>query len=149
MPANLIRNARPNDAPAIARLLDQLGYPCQPAEVPHRLERLGGGRRCEVFVAELEGEVIGLATVHLLAVINRPRDVAWLTALVIDEKVRGQGIGRLMVQWVEAFARAAGCERLSVSTQEHRADAHAFYHRLGMDHTGRRFGKALRQDGEK
>lgn len=143
MMARLIRNARPADAPAIARLLDQLGYPCPPAEVPQRLERFAGGRHSEVLVAELEGEVIGLATVHLLTVLNRSRDVAWLTALVIDEKARGQGIGRLMVESVEAFARAAGCERLSVTTQEHRDDAHAFYLRVGMEHTGRRFGKAL------
>ena len=32
---------------------------------------------------------------------------------------------------------------LAVTTHERRADAHAFYQRIGFEQTGRRFGKAL------
>jgi len=69
--------------------------------------------------------------------------VAWLTALVVDETVRGAGVGRALVEAVEAFARESECERLSVTTQAHRADARAFYPRVGLEETGRRFGKTL------
>ena len=35
------------------------------------------------------------------------------------------------------------CERLSVTTHTDRADARAFYVQIGMQETGRRFGKPL------
>jgi N-acetylglutamate synthase-like GNAT family acetyltransferase len=138
-----IRRAEEADAEAIARLLDQLGYPADNAEVPERLQRLRANHRGAVLLAEREHEVVGLATVHILSVLNRRRDVAWLTALVVDESVRGSGVGRLLVTAAEDFARQSGCERLSVTTQEHRADAHKFYVRIGLEPTGRRFGKML------
>jgi len=138
-----IRKATTADAGAIAGLLTQLGYPTTSAQVPARLDRLTGDGRAAVFVAQHEGRVIGLATAHVLSVLNRNRDVAWLTALVVDATARKSGIGRALVEAVESFARKAGCERLSVTTHEHLTDAHAFYASVGLQHTGRRFGKML------
>jgi GNAT superfamily N-acetyltransferase len=138
-----IRDATPVDAQAMARLLDQLGYPTGSADMPGRMDRFANGGRAAILLAERNGQVIGLATAHILAVINRPRDVAWLTALVVDNDARGGGVGRALVRAVEAFAKAAGCERLSVTTHEDRQGARSFYLKIGMEFTGRRFGKAL------
>jgi len=138
-----MRKATTADADAIAGLLDQLGYPTTSAQVPARLDRLAGGGRATVLVAQQEDRVVGLATVHMLSVLNRNRDVAWLTALVVDASARKSGVGRALVEAVESFARQAGCERLSVTTHEHLTDAHKFYLRVGLQQTGRRFGKML------
>ena len=138
-----IRQATIADAGAVAGLLGQLGYPTEIAEVPQRIERMMGNHRAAVLLAQRGDTVVGLATVHVLSVLNRPRDVAWLTALVVDESVRGSGVGRRLVEAVEEFARQSGCERLSVTTQEHRADARRFYARMGWEPTGRRFGKTV------
>jgi predicted N-acetyltransferase YhbS len=138
-----IRPATPADAEAIAHLLDQLGYPTSTADVPDRLARATGHGRGVVLVAERAGAVVGLATLHVLSVVNRPADVAWLTALVVDAGARRSGVGRALVAAVEDYARRAGCERLSVTTHERRADAHSFYAGLGLELTGRRFGKVL------
>ena len=143
MPTICVRRAAAADTIAVAGLLTQLGYPTAAADVPPRLERLMAGDRAVVLVAERDGFVVGLATAHILSVLNRPRDVAWLTALVVDEAARGLGVGRTLVESVEEFARQSGCERLSVTTQEHRADARAFYPRVGLEETGRRFGKGM------
>jgi GNAT superfamily N-acetyltransferase len=139
----LIRRATAADAADVARLLTQLGYPTERADVPERLGRMAAQDRAAVFLAQRGPGVIGLATVHVHAPLNRRGDVAWLTALVVDEAVRGMGVGRALVAAVEAYACAAGCERLSVTTYEDRADAQAFYVRVGLEPTGRRFGKAL------
>lgn len=136
-----VRHATPAGAHAVARLLTQLGYPTVPADVPARLDRLAADRAA-VLLAQ-RGVVVGLATVHVLSVVNRPHDVAWLTALVVEEGARGAGVGRALVGVVEAFARGVGCERLSVTTHEERAGARAFYERVGLAPMGRRFGKAL------
>lgn len=138
-----IRAAIPSDAEAIARLLEQLGYPALAHDIPARLERIAAHGRAAVFLAEQDGKPVGLATSHIITPINHPNDVAWLTSLVIDESVRGTGVGRALVGAVEEFARAMGCKRLSVTTAEHRTGAQALYPRLGFEYTGRRFGKKL------
>jgi GNAT superfamily N-acetyltransferase len=137
-----IRDARPADADAIARLLTQLGYPTEAEAVASRLDRLliVGDR---VVVAELDGAVVGLAHLQVTPAIERDRPAAKLGALVVDEAHRGRGIGRLLVETMEEEARRRGCELLFLTTSERRDDAHEFYERVGLEHTGRRYGRTL------
>lgn len=122
-----VRSATSADADVIARLVSQLGYPVSADDMPARLERIANDRRAVVLLAERDDVVVGLATAHILSVLNRSRDVAWLTSLVVDEHQRGTGAGRVLVEAVEQFARQEGCERLSVTTHEHMTGAQAFY----------------------
>ena len=48
-----------------------------------------------------------------------------------------------LVEAAEGWAVRAGCVRLTVTSAEHRADAHAFYPACGIPYTGRRFARAL------
>jgi GNAT superfamily N-acetyltransferase len=59
----------------------------------------------------------------------------------VDERVRGSGVGRVIVQAAEHWARERGCRRMVVTTALRRVDAHAFYERIGFTHTGRRYAK--------
>jgi GNAT superfamily N-acetyltransferase len=137
-----IRDAGPGDAEALAGLLGQLGYPAQSRVILPRLERLGivGDR---VVVADLDGQVVGLAHLQVAPAIEYDRPAAKIGALVVDESHRGQGIGCALVEAMETEARARGCVLLYLTTAEGRADAHAFYDRVGLRHTGRRYGKRL------
>jgi len=137
-----IRDARPTDADAIARLLTQLGYPSEAEAVESRLDRLliVGDR---VAVAEVDGAVVGLAHLQVTPAIERDRPAAKLGALVVDEAHRGHGIGRLLVEAMEEEARRRACELLYVTSSERRDDAHAFYERIGLEQTGRRYGRTL------
>jgi GNAT superfamily N-acetyltransferase len=137
-----IRDARGADAEQIAGLLAQLGYPTQPSAVVGRLERLSivGDR---VIVADLEGRAVGLAHLQVAPAIERDRPAAKIGALVVDEAHRGQGVGRALVEALEREARTRGCELLFLTTAERRDDAHVFYERVGLEHTGRRYGRTL------
>jgi len=137
-----IRDAQAGDAPAVAGLLGQLGYPTEPSAVERRLERLQvvGDR---VVVAEVEGKVVGLAHLQVTPALERERPAAKIGALVVDDTHRGRGIGRALVQAIEDEARLRGCELLFLTTAERRDAAHAFYERLGLEHTGRRYGRTL------
>jgi GNAT superfamily N-acetyltransferase len=137
-----IRDARAEDAAAIASLLGQLGYETEAAAVPPRLERLVivGDR---VVVAVLEDEVVGLAHLHASPTIERERPAARISALVVDESHRGEGIGRALVDAMEAEARARRCVLLFLTTATRREDAHAFYRTVGLEETGTRFTKTL------
>jgi len=137
-----IRDARAEDAGAIAGLLTQLGYPSDPDAVEARLDRLRvvGDR---VVVAQLEAKVVGLAHLQVSPAIERDRPAGKLGALVVDEAHRGHGVGRALVEAVEAEARLRGCELLFLTTSERREDAHAFYEEIGLEHTGRRYLRTL------
>jgi len=137
-----IRDASPDDGAAIASLLGQLGYETEASAVPPRLERLVivGDR---VVVAVLEEEVVGLAHLHASPTIEHERPAAKISALVVDESHRGEGIGRALVDAMEAEARARRCVLLFLTTAARREDAHEFYRRVGLEETGTRFTKAL------
>ena len=139
-----IRDARPDDSHAIAELLGQLGYPTDGAAVAGRLERLRivGDR---VVVADADGAVAGLAHLQVSPAIEHERPAAKLAALVVDEARRGEGIGRALLAAMEDEARLRGCELLYLTTSERRDDAHAFYEHIGLEHTGRRYSRALSQ----
>jgi GNAT superfamily N-acetyltransferase len=142
-PIPSVRPAIPADAPAIADLLGQLGYPTSAEAIPTRLAALDaqGG---VVFVALTEhARVVGLASGARHAALHADGEVAYITALVADASARRQGVGRTLVLALERRAAAHGCSRLSVTSAEHRADAHAFYPQCGFPYTGRRFTKKL------
>jgi GNAT superfamily N-acetyltransferase len=139
----VIRDARPSDAAAIAGLLGQLGYPAEAAQVERRLERIAGDPSSRVFGAEANGDIAGLGGLHVLSLIEHDELGCVLTAMVVGEEHRRQGIGAELVGAVEREARSRGCNRLVLSSADRRADAHAFYESLGFEATGRRFVKAL------
>jgi GNAT superfamily N-acetyltransferase len=138
-----IRPPTAADSSAIAALLDELGYPARADAVPARLARLGADPHAIILLAERAGEVAGLITVHLRDTINHEQPLAQITALVVAERARGEGVGRGLVLAGEQWARQRGAARVVVSTALQRADAHQFYERMGFVHTGRRYARSL------
>ena len=138
-----IRDAIIEDAAVIAVLLGELGYPSQPDGVRTRLARLLVGEGSRVFVAEREAKVMGVLGLHRMPVLTSLSDVAMIIALVVAERDRRSGVGRLLIARAEDEARAWQCGRIMVTSAERRADAHAFYQHLGYEYTGRRFAKVI------
>ena len=138
-----IRHATPMDAPALAGLLSELGYPMPAEAVPSRLRALEENGSVALVAVGDDDVAIGLACVATLATIHEAARVGYITALVTASDARGTGVGRALVAAAEAWARERRCSRLTVTSAEHRADAHAFYQRCGMPYTGRRFSTSL------
>lgn len=138
-----IRAAREGDATAIAELLAQLGYPSSVASVPMRLAKLQAEGSVVLVAVNDRDEAVGVASAISYAALHTDTPVAYITALVTSENARGRGIGRRMASALEQWAHDRGCPRLSVTSGEHRLDAHAFYHQCGFSLTGRRFTKNL------
>lgn len=127
----------------MAALLAELGYPVQARELPSRLSAVESEGSTVVLAVDENDTPLGLAQVAKHSTIHADAPVAYITALVTNEAARGRGVGRALVNAAEAWAREKGCVRLSVTSAEHRSDAHAFYPKCGMPYTGRRFSKAL------
>jgi GNAT superfamily N-acetyltransferase len=142
-----LRAAAGDDAPALVPLLDELGYPTDAETLRRRLDALVVDPAVAVLVAERGGSVVGLASMHVMPLIERG-PIGRLSAIVVAASERGTGIGRALVERIESEARARGCERLELTSAERRTDAHAFYRRLGFEPASQRFTKSLAGDGE-
>ena len=143
MDALTIRPAVADDAPALARMLGQLGYPTDANEIPGRLQRMHERPGTTVFVAEKGGKQVGVVTIHLLPSLHTSAPVAWLTALVVDEAARGTGVGSALVTRAEEWATRHGARRLALTSHLRRKEAHEFYKRRDYEHTGVRLAKEL------
>ncbi|HJP60757.1 MAG TPA: GNAT family N-acetyltransferase [Gemmatimonadaceae bacterium] len=143
MSALTIRPAVAADAPALARMLDQLGYPTEASEIPKRLERMAERPGTTVFVAEQRSAPVGVVTVHLFPSLHTSEPVAWLTALVVEETARGTGVGSALVQRAEEWAARHGASRLALTSALRRTEAHEFYKTRDYVHTGVRLAKEL------
>ena len=138
-----IRDANPDDAGSIARLLEQLGYPSTSNEVAARLLRLSDFGSAIVHVAEVREQPVGVITCHVFPSIHATTPTAWLTTLVVDREFAGQGVGTALTSSAESWARSRGASRIVVTSGNHRAGAHAFYEHLGYERTGVRLAKLL------
>lgn len=138
-----VRETEPGDLAAITGLVGQLGYPSEESAVAGRLERLAADPRSWVYVA-VDGErVVGLASVHVMPVLERDDPTARITAMVVDEVARRSGVGRALLERLEEVARAQGCAKIYLTTRYEREDAVAFYRRMGYEDTSLRFVKDL------
>jgi len=128
-----IRPAEPRDAMTICRLADQLGYQCTPDEICERLEHLRGHSAHTILVAETATDGI-LGWLHAFA---EPRLLteqrAEIAGLIVDERFRGQGVGRALLQDAEAWAARQGCRSVGVRSNTIRKDAPAFYTSMGYE----------------
>jgi GNAT superfamily N-acetyltransferase len=141
--AATIRKARLEDALPVASLLSELGYPTDEQQARGRLERLAEEPHTTILVAELEGEVVGLAGVRAERLLEHDDASARLIALVVAQRQRRRGVGRSLVEAAEEEARALGCFRIVLTSADRRSDTHAFYVAAGYEQTGRRFAKRL------
>lgn len=140
-----VRRARLSDAPRLATLSGELGYPTTTGEMTKRMKKLEPASQNALFVAESpEAGVVGWGHVsvnHLVEVGTR----AELNGLVVAEGHRSLGAGARLLDAVEAWARKHGCPSMSVRSNVIRERAHKFYERQGYEHykTQKAFRKPL------
>jgi GNAT superfamily N-acetyltransferase len=129
-----LRRARLNDAPRIAALATQLGYPSTASEVRKRLERIRHQHDHFVAVVDTAGTVVGW--VH--AFVKYSLDVApraEIGGLVVDQSHRGLGLGKILMGAAEEWARLRDLEGVYLRSNVVREPAHAFYKAIGYRRT--------------
>ena len=141
----VIRRTRESDAPELARLTSQLGYPVSETTIRTRLSRMFDSSNDILFVAEKPGgELAGWIHGFVCQLLESDYRVE-IGGLIVDERCRRTGIGRGLVQAIENWAAEQGAVELSVRCGEERAESHKFYERLSFRHakTQRVFRKRL------
>ena len=138
-----VRPATEADAPTLATLMTQLGYPSDAAQVLARLKRSESDPDICALVALHEGMVAGFIGLMIFPSFTHDELHGYIMALVVDEARRGSGVGATLLAKAEAWFAARGVRRATLTTALHREKAHAFYEHLGYEFNGRRYVKAL------
>jgi GNAT superfamily N-acetyltransferase len=132
-----IRRATESDLPAVIRLHNQLD-PGEPqisnADADRIFARINTYPDYAIYVAESDEAAIvgtfGLLVMDKLAHNGQPS--ALVEDVVVDESLRGQGIGRAMMLFAMEYCRTRGCYKLALSSNLKRTEAHTFYETLGF-----------------
>jgi GNAT superfamily N-acetyltransferase len=102
-----LRNATPADAEDVAGLLTSLGYPCESADAGERIAMVLHNDRQALILARHRGIACGLLSLDFMYYLPLGTTTCRVTALVVNEDARGQGLGRLLLRDAERRARLA------------------------------------------
>ena len=96
------------------------------------------------LVAELPGEgIVGYARIAPPTALAAHAHVRQLHGLVVDERARGRGIGRALLEAACARARAEGVRRVTLRVLGHNVPARALYRAVGFEEEGLHPGEFL------
>ena len=136
-----VRRAKRADVPAIVGLLadDHLGATREIVSDPvaqvylDAFDAVDAHQGTELFVAELDGEVVGclqLDIIHGLSRMGMTR--GQIEGVRVSSAHRGNRIGEQLVRAAIDRAREQGCGAVQLTSDRTRVDAHRFYERLGF-----------------
>lgn len=128
-----IREAKAEDQNEVARLIEQL------EEAPVHREALNAvyqenlnNPQIVYQIALLEGKICGFVSVHIQKLLHHTAPIAEIQELVVDEKYRGQGVGKLLFGKAKEIAAKAGCPQMECACNQRWTASHAFYKKQGM-----------------
>ena len=135
-----VRAATEKDIPRILELYRQLSF--NPAE--HRNPPVAACRQVfkkmstmpgyELLVAEEDNKVVGTTVLAILpGFAHGTSPFAVVEYVVVDEKYRSRGIGKLLMEYVIIQAKKAGCYKIMLTSDKRRKRAHQFYRTLGFE----------------
>jgi ribosomal protein S18 acetylase RimI-like enzyme len=154
-----IRPARADDYHDLCDLFDEVdelhraALPCifrkPPDPVREREYVLGlmADPNVLLLVADLGGMLAGLAYVLVrdtpLLPVFAPRRYAIIDSIIVTSSVRRQGVGQLLADEVERWARARGAASIELNVYEFNTAALQFYETLGYSTLSRKMSKSL------
>ena len=96
---------------------------------------LSRGEAARLLVAEHAGSIVGMCSLQCLISTAEGGEVGLIEDMVIAEAWRGRGIGRRLLEAMEAWARTRGLSRLQLLADRHNRPALSFYEALGWSGT--------------
>ncbi|MEA5011382.1 MAG: GNAT family N-acetyltransferase [Angelakisella sp.] len=126
-----IRQAKPEDAPALCRLCNEaMGYCCTEEQLRSHLLKVINDPAQALYVAEVDGNPAGFihAADYLLLYAPPMKNIL---DLAVSVEFRKLGIGKMLLQAVEKWAAENGTAAVRLSSGFQRAASHEFYRRCG------------------
>lgn len=135
------RTATESDLPAIVALLadDMIGAGREDASSDAYLtafREVSADPRNHLVVADIAGEVAGTLQLTYIPGLSRlGAERAQIEAVRVAAAHRSRGLGRQMISWAVAQAKARGCGLVQLTSDKRRSDAIRFYESLGFEPT--------------
>jgi GNAT superfamily N-acetyltransferase len=129
-----IREMSIEDAGSIAKLSGQFGYQSSEEETKERILLLKRFPDNCCFVAVYDNEIIGWIHV-MMAVRIESSPFFEISGFVVDERYRGQGFGKQLVEKVISWCKRKGINKLRVRCNVTRIRSHEFYLKQGFKET--------------
>lgn len=131
----LIRHFKISDVPQILPLMKQLGYPTTEDQFQQRMATIQTLPNYQTFVAEEQNIIVGLLGVSLQHFYEHDGTFVQVGVFIVDEKFRGQGIGRQLLVTSEEWAEKYGARKILINSgnREERKNAHQIYSTLGYE----------------
>lgn len=114
---------------AFKRLIPQLSS-SNPAPSQTQLDEIVSSPSTVLFVARAEGRIVGALTLVLFRIPTGLR--AWIEDVVVDNEVRGKGIGETLSRAALDEAKMRGAVTVDLTSRPSRVDANRLYQRLGF-----------------
>ncbi len=109
----------------------QLGYENEPQLLFTRLQQIVVLKDHAVFAAQLDGKIVGWLHCLVCLRVESPLFVE-VAGLVVDENVRGQQIGKKLIETSKHWSRHQGIHLMRIRCNVVRTESHQFYQALGF-----------------
>jgi GNAT superfamily N-acetyltransferase len=137
--ALVLRDARPEDLEPLLSLLDEDAIR-EVAEdhsdlTPYAeaLREIVGSPDSTILVGLLDDLIVATAQVSWRRrMMYGGGLVCQIESVRVASRLRGRGLGGVLIRWVIDDARARGCRRVELTSNAQRIDARRFYERLGF-----------------
>ncbi len=126
-----VRLCELSDISAIQKLSsEELGYYYPIDKLSEKLTSLIENDANRIFVAVLEGEVVGYVHAVDYDLLYAPH-YKNIMGLAVASNCRHQGIGSALLEAVELWAKSSGADSIRLTSGEERIGAHQFYKYCG------------------
>jgi GNAT superfamily N-acetyltransferase len=95
-------------------------------------QRIHSDFNIKALIAELDGQIVGLAHYIFRPSTWEVEDFCYLEDLYVDSKVRGGGVGRALINELEKIAIAKGSKRLYWTTAPDNEIARKLYDKVAI-----------------
>lgn len=131
----IIRNAQAQDFGELYPLFEQL-WPNKPInrdELKKAFERGAESDNDELLCAVQDGRAVGFCAYAVVNNLWQEGQIGYIYALVVDETLRGKGVGSKLIGESLKNAKARGLKRMELDSGFHRERAHEFYEKLEFE----------------
>lgn len=130
----VIRRATKDDTEAIANLYRELNTLSPVSVLPERIEAVANSDNTHLLVCDDGDDIIATALVCLCQDVmfdNQP--FALIENVVVSADYKREGIGKSMMEHIEAFCVEQDCSKIMLQTSSKNRAARDFYTAMGYD----------------
>jgi len=141
----IIRDASVEDIQSLTLLMNDLGYPTHIEQMQTRFNKINSHPDYKTIVAELNGEVVGMAGLCKGIFYEMDGLYMRILAFVVKESCRKMGIGKKMILAAEDWAIEQALHTILINSGNRieRQASHLFYEQMGYSVKSSGFVKKL------